>query len=575
MTTTSVLHQITTSPLNKSLILFCETLRHRPTSNGWQDVVDAIEKARNADSEKAKRSVFWGCLRKSKVEVGILESLTGIIPEQDGLNMLRCGLGTVLNMVAVRLELRETILGAFEDIPDTFAQALKALSRFPDASDLFLAVRELYSTLLLQVDTLIRVLLRNHPQKCRMRRLWSQLPGKEAEVVRHALEEVSRAANRVSQYSQAALEQTVGNIDRKMDRVLEFGDSIMSAISQVRIEEREIQPDIERMVRTVVQDTLDKWRPTLPESNPPVFYLFEPSPQTSYLSIPGDQSPASPVSASSPGSTWSPNSTTPQKPVPLRLSPSPSPSPTTTPGKTLRTIYPWTPTEGMQHNASSPMSRLGVSEGLSEKILDEVIQGSSRLRPDAISRGMLLLSTKRFLNWVQAPRWYSDMILVDGHCADAAAAKVSPMTAVCAHVVTALRENPSVIVLHHFCGQHTSLLDPLGGPSDDDDVPTLCQFFGEVLMHLDPAQPVFVIVDGVTELETILDGWWDDLCNFVEGLLRHVNTGPQHRKGPALRVMLTSMERATRLADDGVIPLDRRVSLIARRIDHEGFGTDP
>ncbi|CAP65880.1 uncharacterized protein PODANS_5_10870, partial [Podospora anserina S mat+] len=562
----------------------------------WQDVVDAIEKAKNVDKEKASNSRVRGYLRKSKVEISMLESLTSVIPDQNGLSILRCGLATIFSMVTVRLQLRETILDALEDIPDTFFQALNALSRFPDAPDILLAVRELYSSLLFQVDTLIRVLLRSHPQKNRMKRLWSQLPAKETEVVHLALQEVARAAARVSQCSQAALERTVANIDRKMDR---FGDTIMSAIGQVRIQEREIQSDLESVVRTAIQDTLDKWRPSLSESQPPVLYILEASPQTPSVSFPWHNSSISPVSTS-PGPILSSYST-PQKPVPLPTSP--SPSPTASPNRALPSMFPLTPTKTVPPASSSDLmlARFGVSGGLSEDVLDDVTQQSSRLRPDAISRGMYLLSTDRFLRWTQAPRWFSDMILVDGHCTDAVVDKVSPMTTVCAHVVTALRENPSAIVLYHFCGQHTSFLDPLRGTCglvrnlvhqlcqhalhlnlsghmadtiDEYNLPALCDLFSEVIKQLDPSQPVFCIVDGVSELETVLDGWWDDLCDFVECLLEHVNTAPEHRKGPALRVMLTSMERAIRLADDGVVPKDRTVSLIARRSDYAGFGTD-
>lgn len=68
-------------------------------------------------------------------------------------------------MAILRLELRETILNAFEDIPETFLRAVEAFSRFPDALDLLQAVQNLYRILLVKVETLINILIRSHPHK--------------------------------------------------------------------------------------------------------------------------------------------------------------------------------------------------------------------------------------------------------------------------------------------------------------------------------------------------------------------------------------------------------------------------
>ena len=69
-------------------------------------------------------------------------------------------------MVAMRLETRAMILQAFEDIPETFANAVDAALRFPSKTYIRDAVVQLGHTLAENVAELIRVLLRtNHPQK--------------------------------------------------------------------------------------------------------------------------------------------------------------------------------------------------------------------------------------------------------------------------------------------------------------------------------------------------------------------------------------------------------------------------
>jgi len=70
-------------------------------------------------------------------------------------------------MVHLRLEIRETILRTFEDIPDIFIKAAQAWMRFPDDPDLLDSVKRLYETLLVQVELLIRTLTRSHPREGR------------------------------------------------------------------------------------------------------------------------------------------------------------------------------------------------------------------------------------------------------------------------------------------------------------------------------------------------------------------------------------------------------------------------
>ena len=234
---------------------------------------------------------------------------------------------------------------------------------------------------------------------------------------------------------------------------------------------------------------------------------------------------------------------------------------------------------------------------------------SRRLRESKLNAGSKskhLMRMERFRDWLAAPPRDSDLIMVDGHCGGTVAAdRVSPMSAICAALVEELQRadedtspaRPAVVVLHHFCSQHRRDRDLLRGPAGlirnliqqllqqllqqspwqvglgfvdgellrgigEHDIHSLCRLFCNVTIRLDPSQPVFCVIDGISEIETVLDGWQEDTCSIIE-MLRGL-VGDTSRAGPALRVLLTSSGRSTVLAET-VVPSDGHVSLLAAR----------
>ena len=69
-----------------------------PRYSRWQDVLDAMEAAMAQDQAKAAKSSLRARVRKSAADLVLLESLMGMIPEQDGLSVLRCGLATLFKV---------------------------------------------------------------------------------------------------------------------------------------------------------------------------------------------------------------------------------------------------------------------------------------------------------------------------------------------------------------------------------------------------------------------------------------------------------------------------------------------
>ncbi|KAK0721611.1 hypothetical protein B0T26DRAFT_749113 [Lasiosphaeria miniovina] len=91
-----------------------------------------------------------------------------MIPDQDGLSVLRGGL-TTLFKVAYFFTAgdAQNILEAFEVIPTTLIDAIQSSQRFPDAFDLRDAVAQLCYTVTENLGKLIQALLRSHPDKHR------------------------------------------------------------------------------------------------------------------------------------------------------------------------------------------------------------------------------------------------------------------------------------------------------------------------------------------------------------------------------------------------------------------------
>ncbi|KAH6640121.1 hypothetical protein F5144DRAFT_86192 [Chaetomium tenue] len=587
-------------------------------SSCWQDVIDAIESATAQDNAKAERSSVRARLRKSGPELAVLESLAGMIPDQDGLCVLRGGLTTLCRMVSLRLETRAKILRAFEGIPETFLDAVQAGMRFPGATDLVHAVRQLYHTLVENVAILIGILLRSHPHKNRgkfqaslilvdlglilgaVMRLWKQRPGKEAEVVDNCLVQVSRAAERVDRCSRAATERTVGQIhvaqhsilasnvaiDAEVKAVKSGVDGIQAAIvdGMTRLELRLSGTDQEKNLQTATEKMLEAAELLRGLRDGDGGWYHQP-----YLSL------YAPAQLTLP---W------------LRIADTTVPRvlPVIPSNQTEVTLYeqPVSPPGASLVSLGELLKTLDLPEDAAAESLAGVTRRSYHLKVDVGTRSNRLMEMKRFKEWLEAPAWVSDLILVDGHCGNVAADKVTPMSAICASLARTVmdperngdRDRPVPIVIHHFCGQHLGRPNPLNGPSglirnlvhqllvqshdveghlaapvpsldfideqllagiDYGGIPSLCRLFSELFVRIDPSRPVFCIIDGVSELETTLYGWQEDTVTIVDALLALVE---DLRPGPALRVLLTSPQRSATLAES-VVTSDRHVSLPA------------
>ena len=434
--------------------------------------------------------------------------------------------------------------------------------------------------------------------------LWRQLPGKEAEVVRGCLDQISRAISSVAQSSTAALERTVGDTSRKVDESLIQGHAIMATITEVSTDVKSINSKFSDAAQKVIESNHKtyaaleqistafsdlKRQIAEDQTRQPTQIAFS----GSQTGLPWQQAPVNPprlLMAVDSCGLGTPNSSFPR-------------------ALTAGPFVPFLPPPPPQRSVDDILNSLHVPGGAADEVLDKVEFKARQLQPCAVTRGGYLMEMERFQDWLRTASSASDLILVDGHCSDVTVENVSPLTAISASLIGILRARPSVVTLYHFCGQHIGYRDPLRGPGglmrhlvhqllcqvfhhpprdsspgvtqaqpvvglihgelladmdlENHDISTLCRLAENLILRLDPSRPVFCIIDSICLLETALDGWRNDTRLVIDTLLGLVSNTA--RRGPGLKVLLTCTERSIDLID-WVLDSDRHmISLMAAR----------
>lgn len=140
-----------------------------------------------------------------------------------------------------------------------------------------------------------------------------------------------------------------------------------------------------------------------------------------------------------------------------------------------------------------------------------------------------LLSNPRFHHWIGSNN--SDVLLIDGNSKLYAMSKCSPMSSLCAALISGLVQQKRAQIAYFFCGAHSTFGDPVGGPAglvrcliaqllavgefDIDfihsglwneqlqrgSLAALCGLFRELVAQFSDST-LFCIVDGVSLFET-------------------------------------------------------------------------
>ncbi|KAG6366775.1 hypothetical protein INS49_000955 [Diaporthe citri] len=125
---------------------------------------------------------------------------------------------------------------------------------------------------------------------------------------------------------------------------------------------------------------------------------------------------------------------------------------------------------------------------------DDVLRKGRTMSPVFLGRGRYILATPQFQQFLSAPT--SGVLLVDGH--------------------STLANNPAIMVLHFFVGQHSLFDDPVRGPGG-----LMRSLIYQVLLY--PNQPSACLDQfGDQAVQDIADGDIGTLCWLFRELLKRV-----------------------------------------------------
>lgn len=209
---------------------------------------------------------------------------------------------------------------------------------------------------------------------------------------------------------------------------------------------------------------------------------------------------------------------------------------------------------------------------------DEVLKKSRTFKDETLGRGRWLLTMESFKNFVSPSS--SGLLLVDGCCGDLCDGKVSPLSVICATLAATLDQTQSHVVLHFFCGRHCRPKDALSGPRGlmesliyqiiiypdlfdpkfdweskvtreqlaNGDLAGLCSIFKQLIEFVNPQYTVYCILDGISEFETSLNGWLDQLKEVFQVLRELIANTTDPQTGPYFKLLMTSAEKSTRIS---------------------------
>ncbi len=145
----------------------------------------------------------------------------------------------------------------------------------------------------------------------------------------------------------------------------------------------------------------------------------------------------------------------------------------------------------------------------------------------------------------------SDIMLIDGYLGDHTIGKISPLSLVIVALQPVIERQPQLVMLHFFCGLHLrdesipmgprgmllslaaqltfrlQLLDPAIihyieetyariGVDQSSDIPRLCALFAALVNLFPPGTTIYCILNDISEFETSLYGWEDELCAIFD-----------------------------------------------------------
>ncbi|KAG8158267.1 hypothetical protein KVR01_012028 [Diaporthe batatas] len=510
-----------------------------PRECGWEDVIDCIAKAKATYDEKGKSSKVRSWLRNPGAIADILHSLTGMIPDEKGLSVLRQGLVIIFQAWQTRIKNKEEILRQLEDLPLLLSGATETWKLYPRDEKLSKAAQMVYETVVGSLSELISILLRTQRGSFISKNI-NRIPAVESQRIDEISKTVTGAKTALAAcVSRLEPERLAKIYDTSTSTLLEtqsirqtmstHHNDMMRAIAEIVALQREPRVSDDNTIKTTVKECLQEFLAAQMQTG--LYRLIQ---ENEYMQRLGYQANMN--------TTWSENAV-------------------------KRTM---SKEHLIQH------LKLTEIDSVAEDI-DRIRQQESNVESEGRELARRIMSMEQFTEWITKDE--SKLLMLDGHCKNLGNGKTSPLSVLCASLASTLAQAQSLVILQYYCGHHAlntdhlpsgplgliqSLLAQLLSKPDDilpkmlqidkelyeralpDDIDSLCEIFGAVFTQIERNKITICIIDEIAEFEGAFGGW-DKSMSLVAFQLRwmvHKFQGPQR-----LKVLMTSANKSTAVSD--------------------------
>ncbi|KAI1126964.1 hypothetical protein F5Y10DRAFT_266676 [Nemania abortiva] len=533
----------------------------------WDDVLIQLNNARTSCPTSG-----WKTSRKADrflaKAASYSEGWIDLIPDQYGLSIIRGGLGLVFSMAAQKIENRERIIQAFEDLPDMIRTMETAYKLFgsDDEEDIKGLAKAFYDELCSDIPDLIQILDGKSSRE--------EYPIKKAGTIETSkIDDILKTIGKTTNKLESSIKRIKMRLDakeqseiaamRSESKATQVGIGLIySEMQQIptrsemvdftRAFHRSIVESIREEVQSSVQDILKHQtrEDFAAEAKTFVVKMIEENESLKQLNAQ--------LSAQN-------------RQIEYQRSRQPS------------------PVGGASISVLGLMRILDVDHHHATKDLRFVLKQASRMSSENKGRARWLMRTPNFHNWMKAPQ--HSLLLVDGAMT---LERVSPMSVLTATLAISMLQNPATNVIYFFCGKNMKVdaEDELSGPQGmlrslitqlmlhinpspnlsginsheflydcrRRHLPALCEVLRILIEQITPQTTLYCLLDGVSWYE---QGRWVEELLFLVGLFRDVM---KHTNGPYLKLLMTSADRS-RATRSAVNTEWEYVSLAAASID--------
>ncbi|KAI0112504.1 hypothetical protein GGR51DRAFT_43890 [Nemania sp. FL0031] len=557
------------TPITGSDSSITNTEGHTLLDYSWDDVLTQLDIAKAYCPKSG-----WRTSRKADrflaKTASYSEKWIDLIPDEYGLSIVRGGLGLVFSTAAQKVENRERIIQAFENIPDMIRTMETACKLFGsnEEEDIKGVAKSFYDELCSSIPDLIQIL---DGKSSRFKRTLNRLAAGAIETskIDEILKRIGNTTNK--------LESSIRRIKMRLDA------KEQSEIAAIRLESKAthvgvglLYSDIQQiptrsemvdftrafhqsMVRSIREEVQSSVQDLLKHQTQGDFAAEA---KTFVVKMVAENESLKQLNA---------QLTAQNKHIEYQRSRQPS------------------PIGGPSLSVFDLLRILDVDHRHATDDLSFVLKQAARMSSEEKGRARWLMRTPNFHHWMKVPQ--HSLLLVDGAMMPE---RVSPMSVLTATLVASLLQTPASIAIYFFCGKNLDVdaEDELGGPSGmlrslitqlmlqinpspnlsginsheflhdcyRRHFPALCEVLRLLVEQIPPQTTLYCFLDGVSWYER--EHWVGELLFFV-GLFKDLMS---RLTGPYLKLLMTSSNRSSETR--GVVSAEwEYVSLAAASID--------